>query len=337
MANQVALELGASCPDEGSFYICYDKPVRFVGCCTVDPCKTDDGVCPDASLRNTTFDKYSYNQLQPQECVSEKPEVQWFTCAENDVPFMGCCAGSPCAENGCAEGDLYAARLNDDEELAAAFMPDGHEDNGPDGGNHVHGLSTPAIVGIAVGCSVGTLIIVSLLFWWCLKRRRAQSNDYGYNAAQTHDTSSPRPDVKHTPLSPYQASWSGSPNPQSPPYNSPQHSQPYHTSWSQWSQTQVDGNNGSGGGNYQVSPYTSFEGTPSIGQTLHFHSNSLGGAAAELPSSPGLSASKTDWNGSEGKPAASPRHSGDALAAGQWGQGGPTRPAELDSSDVRES
>ncbi|CAH0025604.1 unnamed protein product [Clonostachys rhizophaga] len=42
--------LGGSCPGQSSFYVCTNKPTRFVGCCAIDPCNTANGYCPEEKL-----------------------------------------------------------------------------------------------------------------------------------------------------------------------------------------------------------------------------------------------------------------------------------------------
>ena len=266
MSKEVVDALGASCPDDGTFYVCENKPVRFVGCCTVDPCKTDDGVCPDDNLRAASFDPYSYNQFKPQQCVSDAPEVRWFTCAELETPFMGCCSANPCAEDGCHGKNVSAARLSDDDKNAAIFLPEDH-DSGSGGG-----LSTGATVGIAVGAVVAGLLLIGGLAWWFLKRRKRQqepSRTYEpYANQQQLNPTSPPPmgspmDRKH---SPYASTFSSSttPNPQS--YHHPQqYNQQLHQSQHQH-QLSWDGSQAGGfsyqspnpqQGTFSPSPYTS--------------------------------------------------------------------------------
>ncbi|CAG9945876.1 unnamed protein product [Clonostachys rosea f. rosea IK726] len=167
--------LGADCKQGGSFYVCDQKDVKFVGCCDLDPCKTSDGLCPDKNLRNSTFDKYSYNSIAAQDCVSTDPSVQWWACAAIDVPFMGCCSDNPCKLNGCPADKLYAARLSDKRENQKNFLPEG-----ADAGN---GLSTGAKVGIAIGVIAGVALIAALLWFW--KRRRDNNNDGGGRYSST--------------------------------------------------------------------------------------------------------------------------------------------------------
>ncbi|CAH0023529.1 unnamed protein product [Clonostachys rhizophaga] len=161
-AKEVIDNLGVDCTNGGSFYVCNSKSVQFVGCCTLDPCKTSDGNCPDQNLRNTTFQAYSYNQIKPQKCVSEDPEVQWFACAASKPPFMGCCSANPCQLGGCPADKLYAAKLNDNPELARPFLTGvPHEE-----------LSTAATAGVAVGVTLFAMLVIGLTIWWAKRKTK---------------------------------------------------------------------------------------------------------------------------------------------------------------------
>ncbi|KAK7213981.1 hypothetical protein V2G26_021159 [Clonostachys chloroleuca] len=175
MSDEVAKSLGATCPKGGSFYVCYDKPTQFVGCCSVDPCKTATGACPDDNLKYTSFDKYSFNALKPQLCVSEAPEVQWWTCAEaKPNPFMGCCSVNPCETgSGCPDGKIFAAKLNDKREQAEPFLT-AEQRNASSGG-----LPTGAKVGIAVGAVLGFALIAGLAFFFWRRRRQQSASAMG--------------------------------------------------------------------------------------------------------------------------------------------------------------
>lgn len=169
MSHEVQSTFGVSCPNStGSFYVCEDKPIRFVGCCTIDPCKTDDGNCPDDELVGTSFDALSYSQLQKQDCLSDDPDIEWYTCAYNDPPFMGCCARNPCAEGSCPRADLSQAILNEDPDLASVFLPEGYFSSG---------LSTGAKAGIAVGSVIGGLAIIAAGAWWYRRRKNRREHE----------------------------------------------------------------------------------------------------------------------------------------------------------------
>ncbi|VUC21094.1 unnamed protein product [Clonostachys rosea] len=174
MSDEVAKSLGATCPKGGSFYVCHDKPTQFVGCCSVDPCKTATGVCPDDNLKYTSFDKYSFNSLKPQLCVSDAPEVQWWTCAEaKPNPFMGCCSVNPCETgSGCPDGKIFAAKLNDKRDQAEPFLTAEQRSAGG-------GLATGAKVGIAVGAVLGFLLIAGLAFFFWRRRRQQNASAAG--------------------------------------------------------------------------------------------------------------------------------------------------------------
>lgn len=236
MSHEVQSLFGVTCPNStGSFYVCEDKPIRFVGCCEVDPCKTEDGNCPDDELTATSFDPFSYSQLQPQECVSDDPDVEWYTCAALDPPFMGCCSVNPCVEGSCPDSEVSAARLNDDDDLAAIFLP---EDYGEDDGSG--GLSTGATAGIAVGAVIGGLALISALVFFFLKKRKARQQEAAAKSPNPdmaqqphqHQPQSPQYTMSPSPLdkqynagqvSPYAPTFMSSPNMQQHPNN--------HMSW----------------------------------------------------------------------------------------------------------
>jgi len=214
MSSEVQAALGTTCPEGGSFYVCDDKPTKFLGCCTVNPCKTDDGVCPDDNLTYTSYDKFSHNNIGAQSCQSDRPEVQWWTCGALDQPFMGCCSVNPCErDEGCPADSIYAAKLSDDENDAAVFLP---EDDGDSGSG---GLSKGAIGGIAAG-GVVAVIIIGALVWFFLRRRKGKqssANSYEPYAGQPVPGSNPQsPQMQKdnfSNYSPYPSSYAPTPNP----------------------------------------------------------------------------------------------------------------------------
>ncbi|PNY26503.1 Uncharacterized protein TCAP_03568 [Tolypocladium capitatum] len=197
--------LGAACPSGGKFYVCEDKPSRFVGCCTINPCDTKNGACPQDSLRATTFNKNAYDNIHPQECMDNSNNSLWYACAYSVPPFMGCCAENPCRTAGCSPDALRPASLSNNKESAAAFLPmpvssstrlsastsssestssslaetptraagATPEPTGLFGGGaaDVHTgssgeVSKGAIAGIAVGSTAGAIILLGLLVFW---------------------------------------------------------------------------------------------------------------------------------------------------------------------------
>ena len=239
MSGEVQAALGTTCPDGGSFYVCDDKPSKFLGCCTVNPCKTDDGICPDDKLTYTSYDKYSHNNIGPQSCQSDKPEVQWWTCGALDQPFMGCCSVNACeSDDGCPADSLYAAKLSDDEDDAAVFLPEDDGDSGSGGG----GLSKGAIGGIAAGAVIAAIIIGALI-WFFLRRRKAKqtsASSYEPYAGQPVPESSPQsPQMQKenfSSYSPYPSSYAPTPNPAHAVANSPTSPAPYWQAGSHQSQ-----------------------------------------------------------------------------------------------------
>ncbi|VUC29621.1 unnamed protein product [Clonostachys rosea] len=167
-AKEIIDRLSVDCKEGGSFYVCQDKPVQFIGCCTLDPCKTDDGNCPTENLRNTTFDKLHYSQFKAQGCLSDDPQDIFYTCANTSPPFMGCCAQNACQSDGCAAANLSSAVLSKNKENASVFLPT--ETNS-------RALSPGATAGIAIGAVVGSLVIIVLGLMWFRRRAKAKNNN----------------------------------------------------------------------------------------------------------------------------------------------------------------
>ncbi|KAL7900544.1 hypothetical protein HDV63DRAFT_285831 [Trichoderma sp. SZMC 28014] len=119
MGNPIS-DLGLTCPESGSFYICDNKPNRFVGCCTVDPCSTKNGLCPDNAVRPASFDPDAYDKILAQQCVD--PGFLWYTCRDSSPPFMGCCSQMGCEDSGCPENKVGVATLSSNSKQAAPFL-----------------------------------------------------------------------------------------------------------------------------------------------------------------------------------------------------------------------
>lgn len=179
-AATIIAELGLSCPDSGSFYICQGAQTQFIGCCTVDPCADDTGDCPQDSLRYSSYSKDNYVSIPAENCASPHNSSSWYTCANADPPFIGCCASNPC-NAGCSTDDLLAARIDDDPSNASVFLTPtttgasssstgSAASSSASGDNDSTSLSTGAIVGVAIGSSFAALIAAIVLFF-CYKRR----------------------------------------------------------------------------------------------------------------------------------------------------------------------
>ncbi|KAK3984262.1 hypothetical protein QBC44DRAFT_253306 [Cladorrhinum sp. PSN332] len=189
--------LGASCPSGGSFYICENTRVEFIGCCTSDPCTTEiGGKCPQNNIRPASFSSDSYQDIPAQQCDSTDPKALWFTCASNNPPFMGCCKSNPCSSGSCPTNNLVAARLSSDDKDREAFLgeaktstissttssatetastatPTSSSDSSsqapPAQDEKSSGLPKGAIIGIGVGAGV---ILLAIVAFFIIRRRR---------------------------------------------------------------------------------------------------------------------------------------------------------------------
>lgn len=186
MSNKVIANLGLYCPNKGKFYVCDGKTTEFIGCCMSDPC-VNDGKCPDDDLRVSAFSPAKYDEIPNQDC--DRTEIKdraslFYTCMNQKNgtnPFIGCCAENACqAPNGqCPETLLSPAILSRNTTERAAFI-------GPDsaGGG---GLSTGAIVGIAIGSVVAVGILLMVIWrcgWHARKRNERRAPKWESNAPQ---------------------------------------------------------------------------------------------------------------------------------------------------------
>ncbi|KAM0346713.1 hypothetical protein ACHAPU_005428 [Fusarium lateritium] len=119
------INLGLNCPYEGLFYICSNDPIRFIGCCSINPCGTRKGLCPDQHLKPASFDKAHQGEIPPQACVNDNVDVAWFTCPGISPPFIGCCAVDPCSRGSCPRRELRAAKLSDKTKSVDEFLGGG--------------------------------------------------------------------------------------------------------------------------------------------------------------------------------------------------------------------
>ncbi|RFU80138.1 hypothetical protein TARUN_2053 [Trichoderma arundinaceum] len=195
--------LGLSCPKSGSFYICEDQPTRFVGCCTINPCTTHDGLCPDDDVRPASFSPNAYDKILAQDCLG--PGFLWYTCRDSSPPFLGCCSQMACEAGGCPVNKVGAASLSGNAKQAAPFLSAGTSTSSttsrassttlstavsttvsdptqqntqpPAGPPSAHaGLSKGAIGGISVAAVAGACILVLVAFWALRLRRKRQSS-----------------------------------------------------------------------------------------------------------------------------------------------------------------
>ncbi|KAL7800251.1 hypothetical protein V8C37DRAFT_364634 [Trichoderma ceciliae] len=203
MGNPI-VDLGLACPKSSSFYICEDQPTRFMGCCTINPCTTHDGLCPDDDIRPASFSANAYDRILAQDCLD--PGFLWYTCRDSSPPFMGCCSQMACEASGCPVGKVGAASLSGNAKQAAPFLSSGtstptasttsravsttlstssttesaapqQSTQPPAGPPSVHtGLSKGAIGGISVAVVAGACILALVALWALRLRKKRQSS-----------------------------------------------------------------------------------------------------------------------------------------------------------------
>lgn len=256
--------IGASCPSSGDFYVCESS--GFIGCCTSDPCKTSNGLCPDSDLEPTSFDSDKYDEILTQDCMGTDSDVAWYTCTgTRGFPFMGCCAVNPCSVGECPDEELRSAKLSGEEKNAQVFLGGDVEtsttsssrttssstttstseptttetESGSNSSSSNDGLSQGAIIGIAVGASIVGMSLIALFFCWFWRRTRRSREAadaskgplMGFTSPNgpTHDSAQFR-DSKYynSQYSPNTASFQGLQSPQSASFTHPNSPQMYH-------------------------------------------------------------------------------------------------------------
>ncbi|KAI0128959.1 hypothetical protein BJ170DRAFT_623583 [Xylariales sp. AK1849] len=208
-------ELGLSCPSEGKFYVCDTAIIRFIGCCTVDPCADGTGNCPTSSLRPWSFSSDHYDKISEQSCVAPATDDAWWSCQSSSPPFLGCCKSNACNQGGCPTADLIAARLSDNATNAQVFLdastritsstptPTATADPSPQSSGVT--LSTGATVGIALGAATVFFVLLGILAykcgWWARHRKAEEESENGSRAS-----GSTLGDARKPPATSYQGS-----------------------------------------------------------------------------------------------------------------------------------
>ncbi|KAL7961228.1 hypothetical protein V8C34DRAFT_23852 [Trichoderma compactum] len=213
-------DLDLSCPRGGSFYACEDQPTRFVGCCTINPCITGSGLCPDNNIQPLSFNPDAYDQIRGQNCLDTG--YQWYVCRDSSPPFLGCCSQDACMTTGCPRNRLGAASLSANRAQAAPFLSAGSSSSttttsssststtgrspsttlntvasttasatstqpaavSPPARTHT-GLSKGAIAGIAVGAVAGVCILALVAFLALRQRKKKEGPSIVVTASGT--------------------------------------------------------------------------------------------------------------------------------------------------------
>ncbi|KAI0841615.1 hypothetical protein F5Y06DRAFT_259903 [Hypoxylon sp. FL0890] len=224
-------DLGLSCPAKGKFYVCDTAKIRFIGCCTIDPCADGSGNCPQNDLAAASFSSDHYDSIPKQNCAAPSNDTQWFTC-KSSQPFLGCCDINPCQNDGCPTSNLLAATLSDDAQDAQVFLTTSSATpSSTPSGTSGYTLPLGAILGIALGCAALVAILLAILAYRCGWLARHRKREKGPDGA-AGNYGSPGP---HSPgMSPWQdGNHSGAPSPGFPspgfvPYSPSQYNQFVH-------------------------------------------------------------------------------------------------------------
>ncbi|KAI8964066.1 hypothetical protein F5Y11DRAFT_116152 [Daldinia sp. FL1419] len=171
-------DLGLSCPSKGKFYVCENASIRFIGCCTVDPCADGSGECPQNDLAPTSFSSDHYDSIPAQSCAPPNNSTTWFTC-KSSQPFMGCCSINPCSNDGCPTENLLPAALSDDANNADIFLSAASPTPSSDSSSDSH-FPLGGILGIALGGAAVVAIVLAILAYrlgWCKRNKKNSSTN----------------------------------------------------------------------------------------------------------------------------------------------------------------
>ncbi|KAI0115244.1 hypothetical protein F4814DRAFT_314199 [Daldinia grandis] len=285
-------DLGLSCPAKGKFYVCENASIRFIGCCTVDPCADGSGRCPQNDLAATSFSSDHYDSIPGQSCAPPNNASTWFTC-KGSQPFMGCCSINPCQNDGCPTANLLPATLSDDASNAEVFLASSSSTPSSNS-NSGYQLPLGAILGISLGGAAVVAILLAILAYRCGWLARHKKHNNGADKAINHQST-------QGPNSPGLSQWqngnhSGAPSPGYPSpgfsaYSPNQYQNPYVSQSPQSTETWH-------GGNRHVSQLSGMSGWTSTADHKHQSYSPLLGpppteleghdteVVAELPTSP---------------------------------------------------
>ncbi|KAI1467058.1 uncharacterized protein F4812DRAFT_459909 [Daldinia caldariorum] len=184
-------DLGLSCPSKGKFYVCEKASIRFIGCCTVDPCADGSGHCPQNDLAAASFSSDHYDSITEQSCAPPNNASAWFTC-KSSQPFLGCCSINPCEIDGCPTDHLLPAILSDNATSAEVFLSSSSTPSSDSGSGY--SLPLGAILGIALGGAAVVAILLVIIAYrcgWLARNKRHKKGDEVVNHFGTQGPQSP--------------------------------------------------------------------------------------------------------------------------------------------------
>ncbi|KAI1097279.1 hypothetical protein F4804DRAFT_181851 [Jackrogersella minutella] len=175
-------DLGLSCPSKGKFYVCDQADIRFIGCCTVDPCADGSGVCPQSDLAAASFSSDHYNDIPAQNCAQPNNATEWYTC-KSSQPYLGCCNVNPCSSSGCPTAALLPATLSDNTADAQVFLA---TSSPTPSGSSGYSLPLGAILGIALGLAALVAVLLAIWAYKCGWLARRRNNGKEKDGAASH-------------------------------------------------------------------------------------------------------------------------------------------------------
>ncbi|KAF2632719.1 hypothetical protein BU25DRAFT_453904 [Macroventuria anomochaeta] len=176
-----------TCPSGGKWYACPSTSTsKFVGCCAseTDPCSTG---CALGSIRTVAFNESNYEKFPDASCGVNS---NFYTCSPGgQKTFWGCCKSVPCGPNpACPDGSLTPAFVDQPAQIAfyiasqtvsGTSSTSSATSSATSSSSERDSKSNGAAIGGAVGGALGGVLIISLIVFFLLRRRRSQQTARG--------------------------------------------------------------------------------------------------------------------------------------------------------------
>ncbi|KAJ4991379.1 hypothetical protein SVAN01_03026 [Stagonosporopsis vannaccii] len=186
-------------------YMC-ETGTRFVGCCLAEPCTNG---CHGNTLRPAGRSMALDSQSPGGSCGGQTP---FWTCGQAPT-FWGCCNEDPCMNNStCPDGKLEPTYWDRPDQyeyfkdlniLLSSTAPRPTSSPLPANLSSTSGSSRPssAVIGGAVGGSLGFFAIVGFTFCLLWHRRKRSQTQANSDAASSMDQNKPEPGELASPVS----------------------------------------------------------------------------------------------------------------------------------------
>ncbi|KAH6643814.1 hypothetical protein C7974DRAFT_7055 [Boeremia exigua] len=190
------------CPAGGTWYMC-ETGTKFVGCCIADPCTNG---CIGNSLRPAGRSTALDSQSPGGSCGGQTP---FWTCGQAPT-FWGCCNENPCMNNStCPEGKLEPTFWDRPDQyeyfkdLNILLSSTAPRSTSTSLSGNSHGSSGPsdAVIGGAVGGTLGFVAIIAFVIFLLWRRKRRSQKQANSDPALSMEENKPETGELASPVS----------------------------------------------------------------------------------------------------------------------------------------